>query len=56
MVPLPENRSRLTISITLEGHGIGTVLVPLAVEPGVPKEMARDTTLKHLLEGGTASA
>jgi hypothetical protein len=57
VVPLPENRSHLTISITFEGHGIGTVLVPLAVEPGVSKEMARDTaTLKHLLEGGTASA
>ena len=57
VVPLPENRSRLTISITFEGHGIRKVLVPLAVEPGVPKEMARDTaTLKHLLEGGMASA
>jgi hypothetical protein len=57
VVPLPEDRSRLTISIAFEGHGIGKVLVPLAVEPGVPKEMARDTaTLKQLLEGGRASA
>jgi hypothetical protein len=56
VVALPEDRSRLTISISFEGNGIGKVLVPLAVEPGVPKEMARDTaTLKQLLEGGRAS-
>jgi hypothetical protein len=53
---LTPSRSRLTIAVDFTGHGIGKVLVPLAVEPGVPKKMARDTaTLEQLLEGGRAS-
>src|SRR3954469_8798038 len=32
-------RSRLTITIDFEGHGIGKVLVPLVVRRDAPKEM-----------------
>lgn len=56
VAPLSEQQARLTISITFEGHGIGKVLVPLAVEPGVPKEMARDlAALKQRLEAKTGA-
>ncbi|MFE9649844.1 SRPBCC family protein [Streptomyces sp. NPDC006365] len=45
-------RSRLTMSLDFEAHGIGKVLVPLVVRPQVRKEMPRDEqTLKRLLEG-----
>ncbi len=51
VTPLAERRSRLTISITFEGRGIGRLIVPLAIQPGVPKEMQRDlATLKERLE------
>lgn len=46
-------RSRLTMSLDLESHGIGKLLVPLVVRPHVRKEMPEDElTLKRLLEGG----
>ena len=45
-------RSRLTLSLDFEAHGIGKVLVPLVVRPHVRKEMPRnEQTLKRLLEG-----
>jgi carbon monoxide dehydrogenase subunit G len=54
VTPLSERRSRLTISITFDGRGIGRLVVPLAIEPGVPKEMERDlATLKERMEAGT---
>lgn len=50
--PVGENRSRLTIAINFEGHGIGRLLVPLVVRPEARKEMpANLTTLKERLEG-----
>ena len=45
-------RSRVTIELDFEGHGIGKVLVPLAVGPQARKEMpANLQTLKQRLEG-----
>ncbi|NGO47742.1 SRPBCC family protein [Streptomyces ureilyticus] len=45
-------RSRLTMSLDFETHGIGKVLVPLVVRPHLRKEMPRnEQTLKKLLEG-----
>jgi uncharacterized protein YndB with AHSA1/START domain len=46
-------RTRLTISLNFEGHGIGKVLVPLLVRPQSRKEMQRNMTrLKERLEAG----
>lgn len=46
-------RSRLTLSLDFEPHGIGKLLVPLVVRPHVRKEMPQnELTLKRLLEGG----
>ncbi|MFE1907011.1 SRPBCC family protein [Streptomyces gardneri] len=48
-------RSRLTLSLDFEGHGIGKALVPLVVRPHVRKEMPKDErTLKGILESGAA--
>ncbi|MEU3749858.1 MULTISPECIES: SRPBCC family protein [Streptomyces] len=48
-------RSRLTLSLDFEGHGIGKALVPLVVRPHVRKEIPRDERiLKGLLESGVA--
>ncbi|GAA4891954.1 SRPBCC family protein [Streptomyces coeruleoprunus] len=48
-------RSRLTLSLDLEPHGIGKVLVPLVVKPMVRKEIPRDGAhLKELLEAGAS--
>jgi len=44
-------RSRLTLSLDFEAHGIGKLLVPLVVRPHVRKEMPRnEQKLKGLLE------
>ncbi|MFC9295396.1 SRPBCC family protein [Streptomyces sp. NPDC057011] len=44
-------RSRVTLSVDFEGHGLGRALVPLAVKPMLRKEMPRsEEKLKHLLE------
>ncbi|OEJ34458.1 SRPBCC family protein [Streptomyces subrutilus] len=44
-------RSRVTLSVDFEGHGMGRVLVPLVVKPMTRKEMPRgEEKLKHLLE------
>ncbi|HEU4329582.1 MAG TPA: SRPBCC family protein [Lapillicoccus sp.] len=51
VVPLTEDRSRLTISVDFEGHGIGMILVPLMVRREARKEMpANLATLKARLE------
>jgi uncharacterized protein YndB with AHSA1/START domain len=51
VVPLTEERSRLTISVDFEGHGIGRILVPLMIRRGAHKEMpANLATLKARLE------
>jgi hypothetical protein len=49
--PLTETRSRLTISVDFQGHGIGKVLVPLIVQRQAAKEMpANLRALKSRLE------
>ena len=51
VVPLSDERSRLTISVDFEGHGIGRILVPLMVRREARKEMpANLATLKARLE------
>jgi hypothetical protein len=48
---LTEMRSRLTIAVDFEGHGIGKILVPLVVRPQARKEMPRNlATLKRRIE------
>ncbi|MFD9356254.1 SRPBCC family protein [Streptomyces sp. NPDC060031] len=48
-------RSRVTLSVDFEGHGLGRGLVPLVVKPMVRKEMPRsEEKLKHLLEHSAA--
>ena len=55
--PVSDNRSRLTITIDFEGHGIGKVLVPLVVRPQARREMpANLATLKTRLEADSSSA
>lgn len=49
--PLTDTRSRLTITIDFEGHGIGKLLVPLVVEREARKEMPANLSgLKERLE------
>jgi carbon monoxide dehydrogenase subunit G len=49
--PVTETRSRLTIAVDFEGHGIGKVLVPLVVRRQAQKEMpANLATLKERIE------
>ena len=49
--PLGENRSRLTIAVEFEGHGIGKILVLLLVRREAEKEMpANLAMLKRRLE------
>ncbi len=49
--PLTAERSRLTIAVDFEGHGVGKVLVPLFVRPAARKEMpANLAALKQRLE------
>jgi carbon monoxide dehydrogenase subunit G len=44
-------RSRVTIELDLQGHGIGKLLVPLVVRPQARKEMPRNVrNLKERLE------
>ncbi|MEV0640383.1 SRPBCC family protein [Streptomyces sp. NPDC050619] len=54
--PLDEGRrSRVTLEIDFEGHGLGKVLVPLVVRPQLRKELPRDEQLlKERLEQRTA--
>jgi uncharacterized protein YndB with AHSA1/START domain len=49
--PVTDSRSRLTITLDFEGHGIGKVLVPLVVIPQARKEMPVNlAALKERLE------
>jgi hypothetical protein len=49
--PLNAHRSRLTITVDFDGHGIGKVLVPLLVRPEARKEMPGNLArLKQRLE------
>ncbi len=49
--PLTDARSRLTITINFEGHGIGKLLVPLVVEREARKEVPANLAgLKERLE------
>jgi len=49
--PLTAHRSRLTIAVDFEGHGIGKLLVPIIVRPAARKEMPSNlATLKQRLE------
>jgi len=51
VAPLAETRSRLTIAVDFEGHGIGRVLVPLVVRRQAQKEMPTNVAnLKRQLE------
>lgn len=46
-------RSRVTIELDFEGHGLGKLLVPLVVRPQAQREMPRNLrNLKERLEGG----
>jgi uncharacterized protein YndB with AHSA1/START domain len=51
--PIDDGRaSRLTISIEFQGHGIGKLLVPLAIRPQARREMpANLKRLKQRVEG-----
>jgi len=49
--PVSDTRSRLTIAVDFEGHGIGKILVPLMVRREAQKEMpANLAALKRQLE------
>jgi uncharacterized protein YndB with AHSA1/START domain len=51
VAPLAETRSRLTIAVDFEGHGIGRMLVPLVVRRQAQKEMPTNVAnLKRQLE------
>ncbi len=50
--PLTEQRARLMISIDFTGHGIGKLLVPLAVRRQARREMPVNiASLKRVIEG-----
>jgi uncharacterized protein YndB with AHSA1/START domain len=54
VVPLADARSRLTIFVDFEGHGIGKILVPLIVRREAEKELpANLAMLKRRLETST---
>jgi uncharacterized protein YndB with AHSA1/START domain len=49
--PLALSRSRITITVDFEGHGIGKLLVPMIVRPQARKEMpANIASLKRQIE------
>jgi Polyketide cyclase / dehydrase and lipid transport len=49
--PVDQSRSRVTIEVDFEGHGIGKLLVPLVVRRQAAKEMpANCLRLKERLE------
>ena len=49
---LADTRSRLTIAVDFDGHGVGKILVPLAVRRQARKEMPSNVAaLKQQLEG-----
>jgi hypothetical protein len=53
--PTSATRSRVTIAVDFEAHGIGKVFVPLVVRRAAQKEMpANLAALKGILEGGSS--
>jgi len=55
--PLADTRSRLTIAVDFDGHGVGKLLLPLVVRRQARKEMpANLATLRARLETGAAGA
>ncbi|SES16244.1 Uncharacterized conserved protein YndB, AHSA1/START domain [Streptomyces sp. yr375] len=56
ITPLDDGRrSRVTMDLDFEGHGIGKILLPLVVRPQVRKELPHnERLLKDLLEHGAA--
>ena len=55
--PLADTRSRLTIAVDFDGHGVGKLLLPLVVRRQARKEMpANLATLRARLETGAAAA
>jgi carbon monoxide dehydrogenase subunit G len=45
------NRSRVTISLGFEGHGIGKLLIPLVIRRQARRQLPQNTArLKHVLE------
>jgi hypothetical protein len=54
--PVAENRSRLTITIEFQGHGIGRILVPLVVVREARKEMPENLAkLRRQIHGSASS-
>jgi hypothetical protein len=48
-----DNRSRVTIELDLQGHGIGKLIVPLVARRQAQKELPKNVqTLKGILERG----
>jgi hypothetical protein len=55
--PLAETRSRLTIAVEFEGHGIGKILVPLLVNHHARNEVPGNlATLKERVEARSTRA
>ena len=51
VVPLPDGRTRVTMDLDFEGHGVGRVLIPLVVRPQVRRELPEnERLLKERLE------
>jgi hypothetical protein len=49
-------RSRLTIALDFEAHGIGKLLLPLVVRPQVRRQLPRnEQKLKDVLERGASA-
>jgi len=47
------NRSRVTITLDFEGHGIGKLLIPLVIRRQARKQLPQNTArLKEVLERG----
>jgi Polyketide cyclase / dehydrase and lipid transport len=54
VTPLADARSRVTIGVDFEGHGVGRLLIPLAVRRQARKEMPTNVaTLKQRLESAS---
>ncbi|MEU9477296.1 SRPBCC family protein [Streptomyces sp. NPDC048191] len=54
ITPLPDGRTRVTMDLDFEAHGIGRVLLPLVVRPQVRKELPEnERLLKERLEQAT---
>jgi Polyketide cyclase / dehydrase and lipid transport len=55
--PLDDDHARVTIQLDFTGHGIGKLLVPLAVRPQASREMPENLQkLKQRLESRSSSA